>query len=81
MKDPDIFTRYNQVFAQNETLKRELAEANHQIALLRESLTIAVQAIEKMAPDSIIAYCLRLQLDGEVGFVARLPDPARTTRT
>jgi hypothetical protein len=74
LKYPDIFTRHTALFAENQTLKRELAEANQEIAELRETLRIAVEALDEIAPDSILTYCIRLQLEGKVDFVIKVPN-------
>jgi hypothetical protein len=71
LKYPDIFTRHTALFAENQTLKRELAEANQEIVELREALEVAVEALDKIAPDSIVGYCVRLKLEGKVNFVVK----------
>jgi hypothetical protein len=80
IEKPDIVTQYNQVFVQNETLKRELELANQEIAELRETLRIAVEALDEIAPDSIVGYCVRLKLEGKVDFVIKVPDEKRDSR-
>jgi hypothetical protein len=74
IKEPDIFTRYNQVFAENLTLKSQLAICDRRIAELNQIIEVALQGLDELAPDSILTYCIRLQLEGKVDFVIKVPN-------